>query len=163
MLGTIDEALATLFCLFPKNTRLDQVILKAAALNQLYSTNIYAVAEMARHIVGRGVDPLLEIGSPGAVDVIAKVTFGGKPWRFYSFATKYCSFHNPERYPIYDRFIDQALRHYRKVDHFAVFSNADLREYERLINIIASFRRFYGLEGFTFKAIDKFLWLEGGA
>jgi hypothetical protein len=30
-----------------------------------------------------------------------------------------------------------------------------------LLKIMSDFRRFYGLEAFSFKEIDKFLWLKG--
>jgi hypothetical protein len=33
---------------------------------------------------------------------------------FYSFATKYCSHHKPEMYPIYDSYVDKMLGYFKK-------------------------------------------------
>ncbi|UTW70364.1 hypothetical protein KHA80_07545 [Anaerobacillus sp. HL2] len=44
---------------------------------------------------------------------------GEKKKNFYSFATKYCSHHNPLDYPIYDSYVDEVLRHFRNRDGFS--------------------------------------------
>ena len=49
----------------------------------------------------------------------------GKQKNFYSFATKYCSHHRPYDYAIYDSYVDKVLRHFRNVDGFSDFTDAD--------------------------------------
>lgn len=107
--GLVDRALAELIHQFPGNTDPAQVLLKVAALNSLYATQIYAVVSVARHIAGLDIDAHLNTGSPDAVDLIATVDISGKQRRNFSFATKYCNWHNPVSYPIYDTQVDASL------------------------------------------------------
>jgi hypothetical protein len=53
------------------------------------------------------VDSALAAGSPEIFDKIARVTIRGKEHNFFSFATKYCSWHYPEVYPIWDSRVDK--------------------------------------------------------
>ncbi|WP_082797348.1 hypothetical protein [Neobacillus drentensis] len=80
---------------------------------------------------------------------------------FYSFATKYCSHHNPTEFPIYDSYVDKALRYFREMDNFFHFKNDELKRYIEFKNILLQFRTFYELEPCTLKDIDKYLWLLG--
>jgi len=84
-------------------------------------------------------DPDLAAGMPGIVDRIAKLTIRGKTRRHYSFATKYCSWHQPDKYPIYDSLVERLLWAYRKEHTFADFRRSDLQDYQ-------------------IKELDKFLW-----
>jgi hypothetical protein len=108
----IEEALRELFGQYPRNGDLRHVLLKCVALNALYSTQIPVhsekipnVVNMAEHIQrnSREIDGGVADGSPGVVDKIANIAVPGKPERCNcSFATKYCSWHKPEAYPIWD-------------------------------------------------------------
>ena len=156
-----DEALRELREQFPRNTELAQVLLKVLVLNKLYSTRVndIDVLPMAKHIVSIGIDPLLERGDPTAVGQI----YTCKSLKiYYSFATKFCSWHNPSAYPIYDRYAEECLWAYRNRDVFADFKRKDLWYYDKVIAIVSAFRKHYGLEQFTFREIDKFLWRTGG-
>jgi hypothetical protein len=51
------------------------------------------------------------------------------------------------------------LRKYRDRARFASFTQADLEEYAKYKGVINSFRSHYALSEFSFKEIDKFLWL----
>jgi hypothetical protein len=155
-----EEALGCLREAFPRNAQVSHVLLKVIALNRLYSTRVNDVDiwPLANHIAGLGIDDLIERGDPSAV------------WRvyscenlrmYYSFATKFCSWHNPRRYPIYDRNADECLWAYKKHDGFADFRRQDLGYYEKLITIVDAFRKHYSLDRFSFKEIDKFLWRTG--
>jgi hypothetical protein len=99
------------------------------------------------------------------VDRIAKVTIrsSGKVRYNYSFATKYCSWHNPEAYPIWDSRVDRYLWTLQKQEHFArsFSTNADLWGYPKFRTVMEEFRDCYGLGSFSFKDTDKFLWSEG--
>lgn len=89
------------------------------------------------------------------------VVINNKSIKLYSFATKYCSHHNPEDFPIYDSFVDKVLRYFRDMDGFSEFKNGDLKNYKRFKEILNDFRMFYGLQTYSFKDIDKFLWQFG--
>jgi len=156
-----DRALIKLFDLFPLNRNLDEVLLKVSSLNSLYNTNIYAVFEVARHIVDLDIDQRLVAGSTDLVDEIANVNISGKKRRNYSFATKYCSWHAPDDYPIYDTFVEQLIWAYQKQDSFADFNRIDLKDYSSFKELVKEFRRYYSLVAFSFKELDKFLWLYG--
>lgn len=171
-----DPALFELFAHYPKNTDHKHVLLKVVALNALYSTmiRVYSkitptVYEVANHIaaIGDEIDSGLEAGSPDLVLKVSKVAKGVKAFYNYSFATKYCSFHRPEHYPIYDSRVYEYLRRLRNRDKyqgggFKPFKNEDLWDYPKFKGIVDEFRTHYGLQEFTYKQIDAFLYLEGG-
>lgn len=159
----VERALSRLFDLFPANTAPDEVLLKVVAGNALYGTNIFALEKVAKHIVGLDIDPLLKTGQPEVVHRIAKVQLGETSRNNYSFATKYCSWHNSAEYPIFDNFAEQMLWSYQKQDNFSSFRRNDLLKYSQLKQVIAAFRNYYGLSMFGFRDIDKFLWLAGKA
>jgi hypothetical protein len=155
-----EDALAQLWVHFPRNVEPPHVLLKVLALNQLYNTRIRSidVEHLARHIAGLGIDTLLADGSARAVDLI--VSCDGLP-KYYSFATKFCSWHNSSAYPIHDGNVDECLWSYRKQDKFAKFRRKDLMRYESFFAIVTAFRTSYGLDSLSFKELDKFLWRAG--
>ena len=155
-----EESLRQLRAQFPKNTDVPHVLLKVLVLNKLYSTRVndVDVEPLARHIARLGIDSIITQGSLNAVDLI---TACPNVRRYYSFATKYCSWHNPTAYPIYDRYVDECLWSYKKQDHFATFHRQDLWYYGKLVEMVIAFRSHYGLDSLTFKQLDKFLWRSG--
>ena len=80
---------------------------------------------------------------------------------FYSFATKYCSHHNPLDYPIYDSYVDVILRYFRNRDAFSSFADSDLKDYVHFKGALIDFRMFYGLQEYNLKLIDRYIWLLG--
>ena len=92
---------------------------------------------------------------------IQRVVINDAEINFYSFATKYCSHHNPLEYPIYDSYVEKVLKYFRDLDGFAEFKNVDLKNYIRFKGILIDFRRFYHLEQFNLKEIDKYIWQLG--
>lgn len=157
----VEHALSKLFHLFPENTALEDVLLKVVALNDLYRTGILATSKVAEHILQLNIDPLLKAGASEAVDRIARIQLGNKARNNYSFATKYCAWHNPKDYPIYDSFVEQMLWGYRKRDQFSPFQRQALWKYQEFKRVITRFREHYHLSAFALKDIDKFLWLAG--
>lgn len=158
-----EGAVRLLWTAFPLNDVEAHVLLKVLVLNKLYNTQIYDIdiGPLARHIYGSRIDPLLDRGSPMAIDIICNCP----PRRNFSFATKYCNWHNPTKYPIYDHNVDECLWHYQKQDGFAMqsFQRQNLRQYAIFYDTMIAFQNHYKLDSFTFKEIDKFLWLEGYA
>jgi len=143
------------------NRQLEHVLLKVSALNDFYSTNIYDTYSVAKHILSQDVDARLEANDHALVNAIARLTINGKAKNFYSFASKYCSHHRPNTYPIFDYYVDRMILHYRDADSFHAFSKLDLRDYPRFISVMQEFRLFYGLEEFSLKNLDVFLWMAG--
>ena len=157
-----EEALDKLFFrLCPKNTDITDILLKVSTLNDFYSTNIYSVYPVAKHILSLGIDARLKAGDVTLVNDIKQIMINGKKWNFYSFASKYCSHHNPLDYPIYDSYVDTTLRFFRKRDGFSLFADSDLKDYVYFKGTLIDFRMFYGLQEYNLKQIDKYLWLFG--
>ena len=159
----VESTLAELFAQYPDNSDLRHVLLKVVAVNTLYHSCIYALETVARHIHehGKEIDAALASGSLGIVDTIAKVRVQGRVHNFFSFATKYCSWHQPEKFPIYDSRVDRYLWTLQTEHPFApAFIHPHLWDYPKFHNIVVAFRDFHGLSEFSFKDIDKFLYLK---
>jgi len=156
-----DQAIIKLFSKFSENKDIKDILLKISVINDLYSTNIFATFEMAKHILRLKVDAAIKNGDPEIVNKIARITISNKKKNFYSFATKYCNWHNQSKYVIYDSFVDKILRKYRDETEFYDFKNDDLRDYTKFLEILHKFRTHFKLGEFDFKKIDKFLWMYG--
>ncbi len=157
----------------PENAEIKDILLKVTVLNDFYKVNVdrhsdlYTVSE---HIEGcKKIDEKLCSGDLDLVNEIARVTVDektGKTINFYSFASKYCSHHKPETYPIYDRYVDEMLWYFQNNgDGFFSslgFKRGELRTYERFFEIIQAFKRCYDPhEKFTLRQIDIYLWSVG--
>lgn len=157
-----ESALDRLFHqLCPRNKIIEDILLKAAALNDFYSTNIFSIFPVAKHILESDIDARLLRGDLTLIDDIQTVVIGGKEHRFYSFASKYCSHHNERDYPIYDSYVDEVLRYFRTRDGFAHFTNGELKKYSRFKEILIAFQSYYGLDQFSLKEVDKYIWQLG--
>ena len=118
-----EDALDKLFLkLCPKNADITDILLKVSTLNDFYSTNIFSVYPVAKHILSLGIDARLKAGDVTLVNDIKQININGTERNFYSFASKYCSHHNPLDYPIYDSYVDAVLRYFRNRDCFAAFA-----------------------------------------
>jgi len=159
--GPTEWVLTQLFQKFPGNTDFGEVVVKTKVLNALYAVNVLAVNKVARHICSLAIDADLKAGKAEIVDRIAKVQLSDKIHNFFAFASKYCSWHNPTEYPIYDGNVEACLWYYRRQDGFATFARNGYGypEFKRRVN---AFRDFYpGLTSFTYKQLDKLLWYLG--
>jgi hypothetical protein len=168
--SVVEEALKELFNQYPSNNDVRHVLLKVVALNSLYSTQIFVysekipnVVDMARHIHEQDIDSALAAGSPEIVDRIAMVTVSEKKDRnYFSFATKYCSWHKPESYPIWDSNVERYLGWLQRQTGFAKDFNLNAHwKYPAFRAVMSAFRDSYDLGSFSFKDIDKFLWRYG--
>lgn len=157
-----EQSLSLLFHQFcPSNIKLEHVLLKVSALNDFYSTNIFDTYSVAKHIVGLKIDGRLAAHDLSLVNEIAAITIKGKPKNFYSFATKFCSHHQADVFPIFDSYVEKMLCHFAKLEHFSQFSKPDLRDYRRFVEVIHGFRNHYRLDQYSLRQIDIYLWLEG--
>lgn len=162
-----ESALNQLFKKYcPYNIELNDILIKVCTLNDFYSTNIYNVAKVAKEIKNISIDERLKSQERDVsivVDLISAVKNATKKSN-YSFATKYCSHHKPDIYPIYDSYVDLLLRYYRDNWGFGgvcQFKDNDLKNYNTFCNVIDKFQEYYNLEKYSIKDIDKFLWQVG--
>lgn len=155
-----DSCLYKLFLTtYPNNKDLDDILAKSSTLNSLYSTNIFSIYDVAKHIHSLKIDDRLKKNDLTLVKDIAQNTINKKNKNFYSFATKYCSHHKPDNFPIYDKYVEKVLMYFKK-DKFAKFKKADLKDYEKFYTILLEFKKFYNIT-YGLKDLDKYLWLLG--
>lgn len=159
----IENALNKIFFdLCPYNKEIEDVLLKCSTLNNFYSTNIYDILKMSVHIRNiHNIDSILKHYDADLVNEIAKVD---ENHTFYSFATKFCSHHNPKDYAIYDSYVERTLLHFQKRDNFYGhrLKQSDLRDYSIFRNVLLKFCEYYGINcQSNMKEIDKYLWQLG--
>jgi len=129
-------------------------------------TNILGTFNMARHIQGLDIDSRLKQGDPLLVNEISSghgiiSKKNNKEINFYSFATKYCNWHNRDKYALYDSFVNKVLIAYKRRDNFSAFIETDLRNFTKFQEVVRDFQQFYNLTDHDLKQIDKFLWIYG--
>ena len=172
-----DRCLDNLFTkTYPLNKNSQEVLVKIYVLNSAYFAYIPSPCfpRLTRQIIGiENIDEKLRQGAMDVVSDMAKTIEyqNGRGVRHrhtpYSFATKYCSFHNPDKYPIFDSNVERALRCYkREYPEFAKSvdgiwnTNQDLRNYKAFNKIIDSFIKCFALD-YTYRKIDKYLYQIG--
>jgi len=157
-----EKALDKLFMgICKRNDNIEDILIKCSSLNDFYSTNIFDIHTVAQHILSLKIDERLEDGDLSLVDEISHVEVNGKVHTFYSFATKYCSHHNPERYAIYDSYVEKVLLSMNSRDHFMKFKQEELKVYETYMRVIKAFQQRYGLMQYNIKRLDQYLWQLG--
>lgn len=145
---------------YKNNTDLNEILIKCSCLNDFYSTNIFSIFSVAKNIYNLKIDKRLNENDPSLVNDIAHVKINGVDKTFYSFASKYCSHHNDE-FPIYDYFVDKMLVYFKNKDKFAKFKKDDLKDYVKFKKILIEFKKFYDIEEYSLRDIDKYLWIAG--
>lgn len=157
-----ESALGQLFRSFPLNTDTGQVVIKALSVNKLYNARVddIHIGPLAHHIASLA-DLDDDLGR-GKIDAVERIANCPNIKRYYSFATKYCSWHNANAYPLYDGNVAECLRICERDHQFGHFFRDNLTSYPRFILVVELFRRTYGLQSFTPKELDKYLWLRGG-
>ncbi len=124
-----ENALNKLFMkLCRDNKSIENILIKCSALNDFYSTNIFKVYNVAQHYISLPIDDKLAKGDLSLVNDLAQIEINGKSFHFYSFASKYCSHHRPDIYPIYDSYVHKLLKYFRDKDKFHKFTEADLKD-----------------------------------
>lgn len=157
-----EKALDKLFLkLCPYNFKMEDILIKCSALNDFYSTNIFDIHAVAQHILSLEIDIRLDEGDKSLVNDIAHVVVNGRDHFFYSFATKYCSHHQPLRYAIYDSYVEKVLLAMNKREHFANFKREELKDYETYMSVIRAFQQRFGLMNYNIKEMDQYLWQLG--
>ncbi len=145
----------------PHNTDIRDILIKASTLNDFYSTNIFSIFPVAKHILNLDIDERLSVGDTSLINDIANVEISGKHKFFYSFATKYCSHHNPIDFPIYDSYVENVLMYFSKKDGFLKIKRADLKDYDFFKQSLISFATYYNINSYNLKDLDRYLWQLG--
>ena len=146
--------------LLPQNKKKEHIIIKINTLNDFYSAGVLykEIIPLTEHIWELDIDEKLKDGDPTLVDKIMNVKDVRK---VYSFATKYCSHHNPEKYPIIDSYVKKVLKHFRDENPSFNFKNNELDNYQDFIEILEKFKNEYDLNEYGFKELDIYLWQLG--
>ena len=177
-----EDTLEKLFLQYSRNIDIVEIYAKVIILNTLYSTYIENkyLLKVAEHIQSiKNIDMRIKNNDPTVVDDIADTDkIIGR--RCCSFATKYCSFHNPNSYPIYDKFVEETLRYFnaqycftQKInmqyslarknfydEFFAKNSKNTYADWKAIIDDFVGFPNF-NINGKNYKDIDRYLWQLG--
>lgn len=172
-----EDLLQTLLKNYPNHKNKSAVETKVKLLNLFYSTGIQATNMMASNILSiKNIDELLKEGDFGLVAKIANLRINNNTTRYnYSFATKYCAYHEPQKFPIYDSIVAMTFISFfekgllpkykysrRKVSESNVFTKNEfaekLKDYEFFVEIYQYFMKLYDLEDFTYREIDAYIW-----
>lgn len=180
------------------NDDLKIVLSKVTLLNAFYRTtidNINLVA-VARYICSLNFDELISMnGNEPNFDLVEKLAYhqsdalpdiGNKAFlqfrvntkygiketanNLYSFATKYCAWHQPKVYPIVDSFTKGVLHHLvldnKELKNYIGFSRVTyemLNDYKTYYNVYQGLRSYLNEKGIdiSMKELDIFLWSYG--
>ncbi|MBI1948581.1 MAG: hypothetical protein HYS27_23035 [Deltaproteobacteria bacterium] len=155
---TTDKALEALKRAFP-DWSLSSSLLKIAAINQLYGTNLYAVGRMASHVEQvLGATPpstRVELAVVDRIAALPKAPEQKRTWTHLSFASKLCHFFiDGERFPIYDSHAVRVLSTHvgKRIGRDAGNRYADFTE---------PFFHALSTIGCRPRELDRYLWLRG--
>ena len=152
---------------FPSNTRRSDVLVKASAVDKMYSTragNIYWVANAVvatMEDVGRPRGDGERLLASDVVDMVSQNKLQQHPGsrRCASFASKYCHFFvEGWDFPIFDSF---ALAAVRDLTGRLTGLTRDRSEYRDFCERICRLRKRDHLDGVGVRDLDRFLWLWG--
>ena len=162
---------------YPTHENKSAVETKVKLLNLFYSTGIQAVNLMAEHILSiEDIDGRLLQGDSKLVPQIAKLKVGKGDIRFnYSFATKYCAYHQPKKFPIYDSIVALTFASLFEKGLFPKYkysrgkSNTrntysktefmdKLKEYDFYIKVYNHFMEEYDLTSLCYREVDSYIW-----
>lgn len=137
----------------------ESILLKAAAVNQLYYTNVFAIVPMAEHMANVLNEPGA-VSDHGLVDRLAVLSTNTRQAqrRFVSFASKFAHFFvDPDRFPIFDSF----GLHMIKL-HLGVRKDI-WRSTQPYAEFLEMFRRVQTLAcpTCTNRELDRYLWVAG--
>ena len=169
-----EDALSSIFrgkkSPYKKNDDPTSVTIKVSLLDDFYSTNIYRGFDMVDNILAiTDFDKRLKDGDLSLVNNFMTIEYnhpvkGLLKKRCYSFATKYCSHHQPDKFPIFDSFVEKVLWDLQKQKPSIFnepFKRDDLHDYEKYSNILNLLRDICGLQNLSYKELDRYLWQLG--
>jgi hypothetical protein len=129
-------------------------LIKAAAINQLYGTNVFALTRMAAHVAEIMQSP----SRTDLVEDLATLTTAGKQRRHLSFASKFAHFFvDGDRFPIFDSYAVQSLRYHLSGITLSTDNPPPYSAYVQALHALTD------LAGLTCsgRELDRYLWLGG--
>lgn len=160
---------------YKSQTDINGVIAKISIINQIYSTRVKNIDTywLAKHITNNGEKLEECIASKDldsritAVSIIADSKKSSDERisqmnNHYSFATKYCSFHKPEKFPIYDSYISAVVKANADKGICGKVTNiTSFNSYGKLCESLEQLRECFEktLKKISVKMFDQFLWL----
>jgi hypothetical protein len=157
---TADKALARLAERFP-GFGPEETLLKVAAVNALYVTNVYAIrrtAEHVRSVMLQAGTAVADSGLVGRMAALPKTEAQRTNRGHYSFGSKFVHFFvDPERFPVYGSYAAAMSRYRLGRGGLAGDSRDPYRSF------VANFRKLNTLAGFRMSTrdLDRYLWLAG--
>lgn len=146
----------------PLNEDASEVLVKISTMEHKQIDELFASRQViADHIVSLHVDVALQQGLLQVVDAIAHLETPQRNYFLYSFATRYCNWHNVTAYPIYDVTTHHLLAFFWRSCQLDTLSDEDFFNYPRFKECMITLREAIGMERYTFKEVDKFIWIFG--
>ena len=162
-----DEVIREYFREHPNNDNFNMVAIKVVLAHTLYNARIKSVLAVADAILEiESLDDRITEGDRTLVDSIIENAQRKGEDKIISFASKYCSFHN-DNYPIYDGYVVLALKEInggKRCTGILGVKNTILenKNYEDYCNVIDTLKNEkFNLQEFSYRDIDKYLWLYG--
>lgn len=160
-----ERVLDELFCeRMPQNTSFEEVLIKISAMDALYSTMIKDAdfVPLAEAVCEQGIDERLQAGELKVVEELVEAGRLATGTQYCAFATKYCSFHKPDHYSICDSVVRDMLWHMTNWDYsYFGCTKEGMTNYLIFHKCMDEFMALYGLQEFSRREIDRYLWLKG--
>lgn len=147
-----------------ENKDISIITTKVVLINSLYYTFVLSPLEMAKHIQKiaekKQLDYLISTGDPMAVELISQAKISKRKIRFLSFASKYCHFHNPSKYSMFDKYVCNLLKKINGKEQTLGINNKNLTKYPVFHAAIVNLKEKVNLKN-DFIEMDRYLWLCG--
>jgi hypothetical protein len=139
----------------------DACLLKVAAVNTLYGTNLYAITRMAKHAAAVLMATDLAAAGPELVEQLAALpTMNGRlsKRRHYSFSSKFAHFFVcKERFPIMDSYAVAMLKRHLGSP---IYRDDPTKRYVAFLRNSQQLKQSSGFRGSN-RELDRYLWLAG--
>lgn len=165
---------------YPGHSSFATTDVKVKCLNMFYSAGIQAITKMTENIMSiKDIDRRLQKGDHSLVADIAVLKLNNGTRINYSFATKYCALHQPDKFPIYDSIVASVFTRLMADGNLPPYSlkkgrdastefcmtkstfESNLRNYSYFVKVYDTFMKNYGLKGcvgITYREVDWYLW-----
>lgn len=180
--GVREKALHTICEQYRDATEEHIILTKVILINQIYSTrlnnnlpvvnseelgkkpitiDVYTLSQKLASISSTLIELFRNDSAPWeAVKLINDLLPSEEYRRVTSFASKYCSWHNPDKYPVYDTIAKEFLYRYLRNCNQGV-RQSNLEDYKSFCECYAFLKGTEFVKGLTTKQIDQFIWQFG--
>lgn len=129
-------------------------VFKVAIIDSRYNTHLKSIDDAAKSIASvKNLDKRLKIGDPSVVNEL--VTKHGVS---AVFASKYCHFSNPEKYPINDGNVRAVFVEYFGIPKYRL-ERIFKKDYQNVLDYFERFKK--EVYSDNYKELDKYLWIKG--